>query len=514
VSKGKRKKTIIVTGGSGAIGTYVVRLALEAGFKVVVVGRSGTTFPSTDVEYERRVGDLTNRRFCQKAVEGGDIIIHTAAVNEPWRPYDELEHINVEAVRWLYEAAEDAGAERFVHLSTASLYKHKAGVIDEECDFEVGSNYTKTKEEAERFLRGRRDTGLAWTILRPSLVYGPMGRSFGAAILVIPPLLRLFTPLLPSLTGGPRTNCVHVEDVARAALFVAEQDGCKNEIFNVADDTSLSQGEILSAAIQAYGLDIGPTIPFPTAILANANRVINSTIVFRVLTNILTPLWKRIEERYDLTEDLQPKTDRALLYYLNGDKVIVSDKLKAQGWKPVWPDLREGLAETVKWYQEHRWVPDYKRIPPDDEHSVVSGIGLRYREMFSGSGDFNSNDAGTSLEMNITFATLKQLFMGRRANIEGRISIDGVADDCNLLGTLEIQATLWKVVYQFGFDGSDGESYRFSGEKKISVLHPFADFARMEGRIVGGRGEEVATITLEMDPGEGLRNTLLSIRLT
>ena len=70
---------------------------------------------------------------------------------------------------------------------------------------------------AGHVLRGRgRADGPAWTILRAAPLFGRRGRHFAASLLAIGPLLRLFSPIVPRVGGGPRHHFVHAEDVARA----------------------------------------------------------------------------------------------------------------------------------------------------------------------------------------------------------------------------------------------------------------------------------------------------------
>lgn len=511
-------RTVVVTGAAGAVGSQVVRLALARGFQVIGVDRISAKVDASEARYSERIGDLTQRRFCRQAVRGADWVIHTAARNEPGLAYEELEPINVEAVRWLYEAAEDVGATRFVHLSTASLYADRRGVLAEDAELKVASTYAETKEEAERFLRQRKRGELDWVILRPSLVYGPRARAFGTGVLAIPPLLRLFTPYLPSFTGGPRNNWVHAEDVATAALCVAEHPRAVGEIFNVADDMPLSYGEILSATIQAYGLEIGPTMPFPQGLLMSITRFIDTDLVFKAINNAVAPLWQRIQARHGLTGDLRPNVNRALLTYMSGDRVVGCDKLKGLGWEARWPDLREGIAQTVPWYQAERWMPSYKTTTELDDAEGV--FGLSYTEQLSGRARWVSaagepaQARAMDVELHVTFPNLRQLLARRTAMVEGVLDIEGVAERRLLTGTLEIAAAELMMHYQFAFEDDEGQPYRFVGEKRLSVFRPVTDFAKLSGKIIDARGREVSQVDVSIGLKEGLVRTLTSIRLT
>lgn len=511
-----RRLTVVVTGATGAIGSRCVQLAVEAGHDVIAVARDDADMPEAARPYTTRLGDLTLRHFCQQAVVGADVVIHCAALNDPSIEYEALVPLNVESVRWLYEAAEDAGVRHFIHISTSSLYKPRRGVLNEDAEFDTHSNYALTKEEAERFLRSRPSSPLPWTILRPSLTYGPRGRSLGSAVILLPPLLRLFFPYVPALTGGPRNNWVHTTDVARAALFVAAQEQCFGQVYNVADDTPLSQGEILSAAIQAYGLPIGPTFPFPTGLLPSISRFLNIDLLFRVLTNLLTPLWGVIEQRHGLKGELRLVADRSVLTYLGGDRIIGTDKLKALGWKPEYPDLRSGMAETIQWYQDRRWIPDYRALTLEEVDYSDTIIKLYYKEHYEGrmTPRDGGEDVDCTLETTVTFPNVKQLFVDREALVEGEISIEGLVDHAPITGTLKVAIVSAQMQVQFAFDSEqEGHGYRFVGAKKFGLLSVIPDFANLDGTIYDRKGDELGEARFQIDLSEGLVKTLLSLRL-
>ncbi|MCP4225705.1 MAG: hypothetical protein GY773_20415, partial [Actinomycetia bacterium] len=200
-------------------------------------------------------------------------------------------------------------------------------------------------------------------------------------------------------------------------------DGISYRIEKVADQTPLAYGEILVALIQAYGLQMGPTIPFPVSIVQALSPFIDSDMTFRFLSGFLSPMWKRVQERHKLTGPLEPNVYRAGLAYLQGDRVVVTDKLTALGWQPKWPDLRQGMAQTVRWYQQARWVPDYRALP--DEDILDEGIGLSYRERLDAQNGH--------LELTVTFPSLRRLALDQDAILEGTISLDGIATEAELV---------------------------------------------------------------------------------
>ncbi len=507
---------IAVTGAAGALGAQVVRLAVEAGHEVIAIDKHSANLTEHEAQkVEHRRGDLTSRKFCHEAVQGAQILIHTAARNDPSLSYDKLATINFDAVRWLYDACQAQGVTRFVQVSAASLYVPGRSILTEESEIEPDSAYTHTKADAERFLRSRSVGTPSWTILRPSLMYGPGVRSFGASLLTLPPMLRLLFPYVPGLTGGYRNNWVHVEDLARAALLVAQAPEAERQTYNVADETILSQGEILDAMMQAYGLAVGPTVPMSTNVLANIAPLIDSALVFRAITRLVDPLWNSVVTRHKLENALSPSLHPSGVAYLLGDRMISSDKLRALGWAPQWPDLRTGMADTVRWYQQKGWLPNYQALPGDGEFD--EGIGFGLHESLEGRATWapgvKAEDNFCMLDMDITFPSLRRLPVDQSALLEGTISLDHIAEKAALHGTLSIHKMERRMVYEFGFDGDDETSYRFRGEKNLTILGNIRDFARLPGVIINSRGEEIAQLDLAMDLRPGLGQMIRSLKL-
>ena len=271
-------KTVLVTGAAGTVGTYLVALAEAAGWRVIASDLTARGV-RTPVRGEVRPADLTDASALPALVRGCDAVLHTAALLDVSAEPEALRAVNAEATERLHAAAAEAGAGRFVHLSAARLYAPAgARPLREDAPLAERGPYAASKREAEERLMARRG-GPAWTIVRPAPIYGRRGRHFAASLLALGPLLRLATPVLPRPEGGPRGTMVHAEDVARAMLFVLENEAAAERIFNVSDGDALPLGERLALTFDAYGLASTP-VPVParvpmrvrTPVLASPHR--------------------------------------------------------------------------------------------------------------------------------------------------------------------------------------------------------------------------------------------------
>jgi len=354
-------KTVLVTGAMGTVGSYVVGLAEAAGHRVIVNDRErrGLRAP---VRGEIRGADITKFDRLDELVKGVDIIVHTAAQLSVSADAAELARTNCDAVVALYEAAARANVDRFVHLSTATLYDHKAhrGPIGESVDLAPTGPYSLSKHGAEAFLRGRgRGAGPAWTIVRAAPLYGRRGRHFAASLFAFAPILRLATPILPTIVGGPVGTMVHAEDVARAALFVASREEARYEVFNVADGDTMSLGERLGITIRAYGLETSDRIRTPSSALPTVGGWFANPVAHEAADRVALAAWQLVVARHGLKSALRPHLDREAMPLLRDDLVIDTSKLTSLGFTPRYSRFEDAFRDTLRWYQSERWVPRY-----------------------------------------------------------------------------------------------------------------------------------------------------------
>jgi nucleoside-diphosphate-sugar epimerase len=358
VSQRGRGETVLVTGAAGTVGNYVIPLAEAAGFRVIAsdLTPKGVQQP---VRGEVRAGDLRDRAFVEKLVEGCDHVIHTAALLDVGAPADALREVNTEVVARLYEAGKRAGVNRFVQVSSAMLYAQgQRGPIAETAAIEPRGEHGRSKLRAEDFLRAARG-GPSWTILRAAPLYGRRGRHFAAALLAVGPVVRLVTPVLPRPSGGPTATLVHAEDVARAAVFVLERDDTRDAIFNVADEDAMSLGDRVAETYRAYGLPTVPTGSLPRGVLDRVGKLFVQPGAYQTADSAALGLWRLVVMRHGLKPALRVRLDREALTLLYDDLVVDASKLRSLGWLPRYPRFAEGWRQVLRWYQAERWVPRY-----------------------------------------------------------------------------------------------------------------------------------------------------------
>lgn len=167
----------LVTGATGFIGGHLAKALVHAGATVVGLVRDRSRATSLEKIGAAAVeGDLTDHASLRRAMEGCGLVFHLAAtvnVNKPWSYYRE---VNVAGTEALAEAALDVGVQRFVYVSSVSVYGMGAGPkLDENSPhLESRDAYADTKLEAETVIRRMvAERGLPAVIAQPSQTYGP-----------------------------------------------------------------------------------------------------------------------------------------------------------------------------------------------------------------------------------------------------------------------------------------------------------------------------------------------------
>ncbi len=166
---------VLVTGGAGFLGINLVRHLFEKGIRdVLVVDIADFDYPERGrIRFYR--ADVRNPALMNKAMEGVDVVIHTAAAL-PLCSKEEIHSVDVDATRTVLEAAVGNKVDRFIHIATSAVYgipkRHPIYETDDLGGEEIG-DYGKAKMLAERICLEYRGKGLCLTILRPKSFVGP-----------------------------------------------------------------------------------------------------------------------------------------------------------------------------------------------------------------------------------------------------------------------------------------------------------------------------------------------------
>jgi len=237
----------LITGVTGFIGR---KLANVVDGEIRVLSRKNQS------NYETVACDLQTEEIPNDALEGIDTVFHLAGFAHDIRDADKIVDlyykVNVSATVQLANLAVKSGIKRFVFVSSV-----KAGgappletCANEKDQKETGDVYGKTKREAElKLLEIGRVSGMHVSIIRPALVYGPDVK--GNLQLMLSGIERGWFPPLPET--GNRRSMIHVDDLVRSILLVAEDKRANGEIFIATDGVPYSSREIYNAMCSVIG---------------------------------------------------------------------------------------------------------------------------------------------------------------------------------------------------------------------------------------------------------------------
>jgi len=357
---------ILINGAGGFLGSTVVETLCPRGCQV-----RASDLPGSGLESAHHAGaevveaDLLDISSFPRLFDRVTGVINVAGLFNYSLPWGILYQANVLVTKNMCEAALKAHVSRFVHISSIAVYgKPEYTPMREDHPLNAANNYERSKREGEDMVFEFVNKGLPAAILRPAGIYGPRSRYGQAAFMALLALVRnTGRRKIPVMRGGPLMQHVHVEDVAGAvaALLEADDKLVIGRAFNVGDDTPLTQGELFRAIMSELDLKEQFSYPYYTRAYWPFIRALLALPegAFTRLNRFLEKKWSDVIKNHRLEKALIPRLDRDFLGYMNADYVLDNSSLKSLGFKLKYPDTSSGLGETVKWYQERKWLPRF-----------------------------------------------------------------------------------------------------------------------------------------------------------
>jgi len=233
----ERPALYFVTGAAGFIGRSLCRQLRAAGRPVRALVRGQQDPRLTAFGVEQIVGDLLDPASYRSALQGVDVVLHAGAKSS-FGDGPEYQAANVTATERLLDSAREfaPSLRRFVFVSTLGAVDREPGdrceaPVDESYPPHPSTDYGRSKLAAEERVRA---SGLPWTIVRPTLVGGVEMRFDSHLAVFARQALR--GSLVSRLRFPGRMSLVHVEDVVRALLLVADHPGAANRTFFIAGE--------------------------------------------------------------------------------------------------------------------------------------------------------------------------------------------------------------------------------------------------------------------------------------
>jgi len=233
------RSRVLVTGGSGFIGRYLVDALMQRGADVTILSRHPSP---AGMKCKTVAGDLTRPETLDDVCRGFRVVFHLAGdAHAIDRLDDDDERLGwrttVDGTRALVEQSIRAGVSRFLFFSSVkAMGEGGIACLDETAVSSPVTSYGKAKREAEKIVLDACQRGLASTVLRLPMVYGPGCK--GNLPRMIQAIARGLFPPLPEI--GNKRSMVDVRDVVEAALLAADNPAATGKIYVVTDGQTYS----------------------------------------------------------------------------------------------------------------------------------------------------------------------------------------------------------------------------------------------------------------------------------
>lgn len=323
--------TAVVTGASGFVGSRVVAALLAAGWHVRAGIRreSGAALLPAHTDCEPVIMDLADADSLARALRGAQTLYHFAAAVTAHASAERLRRTNAEGTQRLWEAAADAGVRRALYCSSTAVYgllAQNGHPVSEAVPARAVEPYGRSKLLGERIASGiGAERGLDTIVIRPTAVFGQGEHTHFGGELRRAAVSRI-------MLGGEfrerHFHYVHVEDVARAAVFLMQLERRPGNVFNVAVEPPVSYEE----AFRQY-----------VNVLQDAGRGYSRQ-------RLLARLSAAVDSRPVLADWLHARSRSGLVFCVwrpGFDMTFSSAALRATGFQFAWTDFTQVLRSCL-----------------------------------------------------------------------------------------------------------------------------------------------------------------------
>jgi NAD dependent epimerase/dehydratase len=319
-------KSAFVTGADGFIGSHLVELLLNQGYKVKALAQYNSfnnwgwleDIPEHP-DLEIITGDIRDPHFCKKFIRDVDVVFHLAALIAIPYSYiapDSYVDTNVKGTLNVVQAAFENGKIRLIHTSTSEVYGTAQYVpIDEKHPRQPQSPYSASKIGADAMAMSFYNAfELPVTIARPFNTYGPRQ----SARAVIPTIISQIASGLKEIKLGdltPTRDFNYVKDTCLGILAIGETDNTVGKEINIASNCEISIGNTLNLI----------------------KEIMQSDVQF-------------------VTDKQRIRPENSEVFRLLGDNKLIRDLTNYSSCYT----FRQGLTETVNWFMDSNNLKKYK----------------------------------------------------------------------------------------------------------------------------------------------------------
>lgn len=317
---------VLVTGGSGFIGSHLVDSQLADGNNVLSLDLHSDRLAhvADSPNLEIITGDITEAQIVKDVMEDIEVVYHLASAHLDVSLSSEHYHrVNVDGTINLLKAAQSAGVRRFVHCSSVGVMGDINHLpADETYSCNPTNIYEQTKLAGERAaLKYSRELGLSVVVVRPAWVYGPR----------CPRTQKLIRAIgkgrFPIFGDGQNLrHPIYITDCIRGLKLCAEVEQISGEVYIIAGNEPVTIEELTKAIAETLNVS-SPRFHFPLAL----GKLAGASLQF-----VYKPLNRQ-----------PPFSERSLDFFLKNNAYDISKARQQLGFNPQ-IDLRMGLEQTLR----------------------------------------------------------------------------------------------------------------------------------------------------------------------
>ena len=338
------QRVALVTGATGYIGGRLVTALLEKGWKVRASGRAAR--PATlaaDATYV--AADLAGDDDLAPLFKDVSHLFHLAGASSSLASEAEMIRSNVTATeRLLDEACECDTLERILYMSSTSVYGEDVKLpspVTEEFKPQPSRAYGKAKWATEELLWQADQDGAPIIVVRPVSVYGP-GNIKLLASAILDAAIERFAGEKVLAVGATEIEqrLVHIDDVVRACMHLAVHPWSVGGCFNIVFPSYPTNHQVAEMIAGPLGMEVEITDDAAGGFEYDRRAEMRD----EMLAEGMRPDILLTAERFRFMGKANPNNRLSI------------DSLLSTGFQFDGPDLATGIAATIDWYRDQRWI--------------------------------------------------------------------------------------------------------------------------------------------------------------
>lgn len=322
---------VLVTGGAGFIGSHLAEALVASGARVRVLVEPGLPAPNLDgIDVERVEGNLLDPPSLARALRGIERVFHLAALASDYGPRERFLAVNTGGTRNVLAAALEAGARRFLLMSSLAVHAFRGWRGgDETAPRGATLPYGASKIRAEDAVRAEGEAGrIEAVVVRPGLFpFGPRDRTSFF------PLAQAMERGIYGYIGGGRSRlCVsYVENLASGVVVAGAHPGARGKTYIIEDGIETTWRDLSERFAEALGV-ARPRLSLPAWV-----------------ARPVAAAWEGTWRALGIAQ--APPLTRYRVGLVARDFHFTGRKFREEcGWSPR-VSLEEGIRRTVAWYR-------------------------------------------------------------------------------------------------------------------------------------------------------------------